>query len=116
VLTIYAGPFTLDGVPVPRERSEDWPQVARALGVRVSLLRLSRKLTQEQLAHAAGLSRSYVQKIEHATVCPTLDVLLRLARALDVTVIQLLPAGMAGLTAPGSPAGPAATDGAARSS
>lgn len=98
MLTIVAGPITLDGVPVPRERSEDWPQVARALGVRVSLLRLSRKLSQEQLAHAAGLSRGYVQKIEHARACPTLDVLLRIARALGVTVVELLPAGMAGLT------------------
>lgn len=75
--------------------------MARALGVRISLLRLSRQLTQEQLAHEAGLSRGYVQKIEHARVCPTLDVLLRIARALRVTVIELLPGGMAGLTVRG---------------
>ncbi|TDC53986.1 XRE family transcriptional regulator [Jiangella ureilytica] len=81
----------------PLERSDDWPQVARALGVRVSSLRLSRGLTQEQLAHLAGISRGYLQKVEHARACPGLDVLLRIARALGVTVVDLLPVGIAGL-------------------
>jgi transcriptional regulator with XRE-family HTH domain len=84
-------------VAAPGERSDDWPRVARALGVRVSLLRLSRDLTQEQLAHRAGISRGYLQKVEHARACPGLDVLLRIARALGVTVVDLLPTGIRGL-------------------
>ncbi|MBB5791681.1 helix-turn-helix domain-containing protein [Jiangella mangrovi] len=71
--------------------------MARALGVRVGFLRLARDLTQEQLAHRAGISRGYLQKVEHARVCPTLDVLLRVARALDTTVAELLPSGISGL-------------------
>src|SRR5215212_1529828 len=39
----------------------------RALGKRVRLLRLTRELTQDQVAVAAGMSRSFVSLIEHGT-------------------------------------------------
>lgn len=47
-------------------------------------------LTQEGLAHRAGVSRDTVQRIEHATNNPRLTDLLLVARALETTLAGLL--------------------------
>jgi transcriptional regulator with XRE-family HTH domain len=54
----------------------------RALGKRVRLLRLVRELTQDELAKAAGMSRSFVSLIEHG------------ARGVDVVRLLRLAAGV----------------------
>jgi transcriptional regulator with XRE-family HTH domain len=64
-----------------------------ALGKRVRLLRLTRELTQEQVADAAGMSRSFFSLIEHG--CRGVDVvrLLRLAAEFGVPLTELLDLG-----------------------
>ena len=62
----------------------------RALGKRVRLLRLTREMTQDQLAAAAGMSRSFVSLIEHGTHGVDVVRLLRLAAALDVPLTELV--------------------------
>lgn len=62
----------------------------RALGKRVRLLRLTRELTQEELAAAAGMSRSFVSIIEHGSHGVDVVRLIRLAAALDVPIAELL--------------------------
>jgi transcriptional regulator with XRE-family HTH domain len=62
----------------------------RGLGKRVRLLRLTREMTQDQLAAAAGMSRSFVSLIEHGTHGVDIVRLLRLAAALDVPLGELL--------------------------
>lgn len=47
-------------------------------------------LTQEALAERAGISRDTVQRIEHATNNPRLSDLLRVARALETKLADLL--------------------------
>lgn len=92
-----------------REAPEDWPQLARELGQRVRQLREARrdvndrKLTQENLAHQAGIHRNHVQNIENArnnsrdehgrpgAGNPGIATLLAIARALDVDLLDLLP-------------------------
>ena len=57
------------------------------------VLRTHRKsagMTQEQLAHEAGVHRTYVSLLERNEKSPTLKVLMRLARALNVRPSQLL--------------------------
>ncbi|HEX6989558.1 MAG TPA: helix-turn-helix transcriptional regulator, partial [Bacillota bacterium] len=49
-----------------------------------------RGLTQEQVAERADLHPGYVQKLEGGQRLPSLDALLRLARALDVAVTDLV--------------------------
>jgi transcriptional regulator with XRE-family HTH domain len=56
----------------------------RAFGDRVSKLRRDRGWTQEQLAERADLHRSYVAGLESGARNPTLDVIVRLADALQV--------------------------------
>lgn len=47
-------------------------------------------LTQEELAHRAGISARYVGKIERANVSASVSVLGRLAKALDVEPCELI--------------------------
>lgn len=60
-----------------------------ALGAAVRRLRKERQLTQEELAHASGVHISYVGAIERGQNNPAWLTLVKLARALDVTVQQL---------------------------
>src|SRR5207245_7720594 len=57
-------------------------------------LRASRKargLSQEELAHAAGLHRTHVSLIERSRRAIRLETLMRLAKALNVEPADLLP-------------------------
>ena len=56
-------------------------------------LRGERGLAQEELADRAGLNRNYVGMIEREENAPTVDTLEDLARALDVSVIDLVRNG-----------------------
>jgi XRE family transcriptional regulator, fatty acid utilization regulator len=64
----------------------------RAMGRRVRILRLTREMTQDDLAAAAGMSRSFVSLIEHGTHGIDVVRLLRLAAALDVPLAELIGA------------------------
>ena len=68
----------------------------RAFGEAVARVRLSRGWTQEDLAEHAAMHRSYLAGIEVGARNPTLDVIVRLANALDVTAGDLI------VIAPGS--------------
>jgi len=64
----------------PRER----------VAIRVKRLRERRGMTQEQLAERAGISRTYLARLETARQDPTLGTLEKLAKALKVKVTELL--------------------------
>jgi transcriptional regulator with XRE-family HTH domain len=57
---------------------------------RLKTLRRRRGLTQEALAAKAGLSRTYLARLETARQDPTLSTLVKLAKALGVRVAALL--------------------------
>ncbi len=59
-------------------------------GQQLQRLRTNRGLTQEQLAVKAGLVRVYVTKLEQGEHDPTLTMLVRLAKALRISVTELL--------------------------
>jgi transcriptional regulator with XRE-family HTH domain len=60
------------------------------MGKRLKTLRTKKKLSQAALAQRAGLSREYVNKIEAGRYDPPLSTLNTLAKALGVTVTELL--------------------------
>jgi transcriptional regulator with XRE-family HTH domain len=62
----------------------------RRLGKRVRLLRLTRELSQEQLAEASAMSRNFVSSIERGAHGVDVVRLLRLAAALGVGIEQLV--------------------------
>lgn len=53
--------------------------------------REARGVTQAALARRAGLSRMHMIRIERDEISPTLDTLEKVAKALRVTVRNLLP-------------------------
>jgi len=53
-------------------------------------LREERALSQEALARRAGLSRTYVTRLELAQQDPSLSTLVKLSKALGVKVTRLL--------------------------
>jgi transcriptional regulator with XRE-family HTH domain len=60
------------------------------IGMRVKQHRDRRKLTQEALAERAGISRTYLARLETGKHDPTASVLEKLAKALGVKVGRLL--------------------------
>jgi transcriptional regulator with XRE-family HTH domain len=63
-------------------------------GKQLQRLRTERSLTQEQLAVKAGLARVYLTKLESGQHDPSLSTLVRLAKALRVSVTELLGEAM----------------------
>jgi transcriptional regulator with XRE-family HTH domain len=70
---------------------------ARALGVTLQRLRLEKKLSQEKLAYAAGISAYTYQKFEKGEsrpgtpMNPRLFTLIAIAQVLGTTIESLLP-------------------------
>lgn len=62
----------------------------QSLGSRIVAERAKRGVTQQQLALMTGTSRSYLWKIEIGAADVGIDVLIRIARALDVPVRDLI--------------------------
>lgn len=59
-------------------------------GSTVRRLRAERQWTQEDLAHAAGLTATYVGQVERGDKVPSLTVVLKIARALNTSPAELL--------------------------
>jgi len=70
------------------------------VGRNVRRLRVEALLSQEALAVDAELETVYVSRIERGVANPTLRVLERIARALNVDGAQLLSVDMVGLASP----------------
>ena len=60
--------------------------------VRVRALRRTTGLSQEHFADRVGVSRTHMGKIETGKANPTLEIIVRLARGLDLTLAELFAA------------------------
>lgn len=60
------------------------------MGKNIRKYRLLRGLRQEDLAEACDCNNSHIGKIENANGIPSLEMIVRIANALSVTVDQLL--------------------------
>lgn len=69
-------------------KAQDLP-VLRAAAAEIKSRRASLKISQEELAHRAGVHRSFVARLEIAETQPSLAVLFRLAEALEAEVADL---------------------------
>jgi transcriptional regulator with XRE-family HTH domain len=73
-------------------RSEGSGAVSVEFGRRIRSLReqLEGKVSQEQLAEIAGVHRTYIGHLELGKGSPTLDTIVRIARALKVDAALLV--------------------------
>jgi len=62
----------------------------KRLTMKLKRLRVGRKMSQEDLAKRAGLSREYIGRLETGHHDPSLSTLVKLAKALKVKVADLL--------------------------
>ena len=62
----------------------------KTFGRNVARLRLEAGLTQEQLCEAAEIDRSYLQRIESGGSSPTVEVAVRLRRAMQCSWDELM--------------------------
>jgi transcriptional regulator with XRE-family HTH domain len=60
------------------------------LAVRLKRLRVEGELTQKQLAKRSGVSLGYLARLEIGMHDPSLSTLTKLAKALKVTVAELV--------------------------
>ena len=60
------------------------------IGTNISRLRSERRLTQEELAQQAGITRVTLGKVERGVVLPRASTLGALARSLDVSIRELV--------------------------
>lgn len=60
------------------------------LGEELRAARLRAGMTQEDLAHAAGVDRSYISELEHNKKSPTVAMLLRLCRAMNASASEIV--------------------------
>lgn len=74
----------------PELRTKTLEEVKTAIAVNLKNIRKSQNIAQERLALEAGVDRTFVSKIERGIGNPSLEVLLRLANRLGVSVADLL--------------------------
>lgn len=79
--------------------TDEAPQdLAPVVGSNLRRLRMRRGLSLEKLAQRSGVSRAMLGQIELGQSAPTINVLWKIARALDVTFATLIQAREAGGT------------------
>jgi transcriptional regulator with XRE-family HTH domain len=64
--------------------------VAKLFGTTLRRIRTERGLTQEQTAERTGISTNFVSELERGLKAPGLVVIVRLSKALNVSVHELL--------------------------
>jgi len=64
--------------------------LASKLGETIKILRTRNNLRQDELAERAGINRSYLSMLENGKSSPTLDVLDKLAQALNIRMSDLI--------------------------
>ncbi len=70
------------------------------IGRKLRELREQRHLTQQEMAGRAGVPRTYISRIENARLLPGPVMLHRIADALAVTILDLLPQAKSSVSAP----------------
>ena len=65
-------------------------QISKTLGRNIKQIRLRRKMSQGDICRAIDMDRSYMSAIEGGKVNVTIAIVEKLARALNVSVDELL--------------------------
>jgi len=67
---------------------EDY-NIRKIFGERIRKLRKKAKISQEKLGEKAKLHPTYIGMVERGEKSPTLDTIVKLAKALDVSLLHL---------------------------
>ena len=64
--------------------------IVKAIGRRIRMLRMKRGVTQYQLAELIDVSNVYISNLESGKRTPSVDTLIHIANALDVSTDDIL--------------------------
>jgi transcriptional regulator with XRE-family HTH domain len=84
-------------VTLDRLREEAWFDYTRELGVNLHRARIEKDISQERLAHSAGISANTYQRYEKGQsrpgtpMNPHLSTIIALCQALGVRLTEILP-------------------------
>jgi transcriptional regulator with XRE-family HTH domain len=67
--------------------------LAKLVGARIRELRLEAEFTFDAFVEETGLGRGYVSELERGTVVPTIGTLAKVAKALQLTLADLVATG-----------------------
>lgn len=76
-------------MPITSPRHANDPALV-ALGAAIRRSRLAQGISQEELAHRSAIDRSYMSSIERGGQNPGVMSIVRIARAMDLTMTELM--------------------------
>ena len=62
----------------------------KAFGIALKKARLKKKISQEDLSLAAGLSRVYISELEFGKKSPSLDTIFKVSNALSIKCSKMM--------------------------
>jgi transcriptional regulator with XRE-family HTH domain len=65
-------------------------EIREVFSLNLKTLRQAKGMSQEELAHRAGIDRTYISSLERSVYSASIEVVDRLASALDVEAADLL--------------------------
>jgi transcriptional regulator with XRE-family HTH domain len=74
-----------------RKRSIRQPAIVQAFAQRLREIRGAKEMTQRDLAAKAEVTLTYISRLEAGGAAPGIDLLERLAQALEIELAELLP-------------------------
>ena len=63
---------------------------AKKLGENMKKIRLAKQMSQGDICRKLGVDRSYISNVESGNKNPTLSTITKLAKALDVSIKELI--------------------------
>ncbi|GEM_PF-6305946 len=69
------------------KNSEYYKKIARSIGLRLYYARITKKISQTELAKAANLSIAFISEIEHGKVIPSILTYCDLCRILELDTV-----------------------------
>lgn len=71
--------------------SKNYDDELKLLGISIRLWREKKRLSQEELSFNANIHRTYLSQLELGKRNPSYTTLLKLAKALSISIFDLLP-------------------------
>lgn len=64
-------------------------EITQAVAARIKILRVSRSMSQEDLALRAEINPAYFGQVERGLKCPTVDTLYKISKALEIPLSEI---------------------------
>lgn len=64
--------------------------ISTIIGARIRTLRSSKKMSQEELALAAGLTPAYLGRVERGEKCPSVDTIYKISLGLNIPMTEIV--------------------------